>query len=561
MSNHSGGRDLSPTELLAGIFCEDTNEPLKFKHVLPDFFSPTKTSVVDKIRPLLEAGVDPDVLTCAYIANNKMIHRLANVVDAANFLDGTFREFCTRSPPPHVCADPKQHWDNNMGANAKESLAYMYTPLVKAALDNDIGCVSLLIEYGARFNPFFRWTETVKGPWMRNPFMRAVVTKNIEFLNLLFKGVDSPHNTLHRWLGECMTVCLDATTTPRFDSTIADLLIRHGANLLVTRLPLRPTHEAIDYAVRRHFIRLILREEEPDILTAAILNNMELCKYVTTNKVDLAVRSKHGLDVLQIAAGNRDALVLDFLINLGAKVDSTDYDGMSPLLEAVYYGHLSAVQLFAAKGANPNDVVGRKVKRLSRLPWEDSFPLRGAWRSRRDAAVKIFKVKAWSALHIAAHRGLPTVVRALQVLGASNTYKDRDGCTALDITVQNSSLPMKSWLLVCDFLFMPNHETAWRLSGRKFVTHVIGTDVSSRIFGSKTTKPEHNVTQMLLCRGDLPPYRAEELRMLTLKILSHLRQRVSIEEQPVESSFLRVARCFFEQLLITLPFFELPRNG
>ncbi|KAB1276248.1 Myotrophin [Camelus dromedarius] len=96
-------------------------------------------------------------------------------------------------------------------------------------------------------------------------------------------------------------------------------------------------------------------------MSASIKVVMLSLKYYNTCHM-ICVKSKYGEDVNRTLEGGRKPLhyaadcgqleILEFLLLKGADINAPDKHHITPLLSAVYEGHVSCVKLLLSKGAD-----------------------------------------------------------------------------------------------------------------------------------------------------------------------------------------------------------------
>lgn len=163
---------------------------------------------------------------------------------------------------------------------------------------------------------------------------------------------------------------------------------------------------------------------------------------------------------LHAAAFRKNPSFAEFLLDHGADTESTDYQGLTPLQQAVVNGFEETIKLLLLKGANVNAICREKLKGGSRLisragkrgtaaacksalmlacglrqPQEDvTLPTRivrlliehGA-----DVNMKDAETEGMSAIHYAAHSRNPEILKTIMNAGANSKALDTLGRTAI----------------------------------------------------------------------------------------------------------------------------------
>ncbi|ORY10336.1 hypothetical protein BCR34DRAFT_352434 [Clohesyomyces aquaticus] len=112
------------------------------------------------------------------------------------------------------------------------------------------------------------------------------------------------------------------------------------------------------------------------------------------------------------------------LINQGSPVDSKDYYGVTPLLDAIFYGHCGAVVCLLRSGANPNPTP------LVCPGWQGPYRY-------GDPTFDICIELGFSSLHVAVHQGYANIALLLLEFGCEKSPLDARGRTPLDIAIEN----------------------------------------------------------------------------------------------------------------------------
>jgi ankyrin repeat protein len=89
------------------------------------------------------------------------------------------------------------------------------------------------------------------------------------------------------------------------------------------------------------------------LILACYRGNTPVAKYLAEKTTDINYKSKQGT-ALMAAVMNGDASLVDFLLQKGAKPDSTEESGKTALIYAVFFGKTSCAKALLAAGAAKN---------------------------------------------------------------------------------------------------------------------------------------------------------------------------------------------------------------
>jgi ankyrin repeat protein len=238
------------------------------------------------------------------------------------------------------------------------------------------------------------------------------------------------------WLGKAIAKIL-----PDFSErelTVSLLLSgRHGASLPSSQIPHDLGLSIFEFGLLWSLTMSILGSVKPELVAAALLDDVSIVTVVLTGSSDLEVRGPFGMTALLVSVGGASTAVCQILLDHGADPNTRDVFGVSPLLEAVYFGHTAVVNLLLAYGANPD------YRTAGQGPLDGSsqkVPHRfnGVWLTQRNVMAKNCMTKKWNAVHLAAHRGLISILDILIKSGVDLSVRDADGLMPLDLAIQNN---------------------------------------------------------------------------------------------------------------------------
>jgi ankyrin repeat protein len=149
---------------------------------------------------------------------------------------------------------------------------------------------------------------------------------------------------------------------------------------------------------------------------------------------------------LLIAAGEGDIAKITLLLQLGADVNHSNYDGVTPLMYASQAGHLRAVEMLIDEGANVNAVPYNQVSALlgaciaGHVEVADTLILNGAFVDTKN-------YNGVTPLMYASAFGNDVLVDMLLFYKAKVNKQDRDGNTALIYSVFYDNPPTTELLV------------------------------------------------------------------------------------------------------------------
>ena len=414
------------------------------------------SSVVDEIVALLNAGADPHLVVCQYFVNLKRFHRLLESDSTGDCFEGPYREL-ELSIETHFRS--KLHtgtsiFDFNRVSYKTELTEYLrriYTPLFDAAERGDLKLLKVFHDRGARINKIIERFSPSQFPMKLlhdlNPFKSAVWRDQYHVIEALLRLVDPGNSLIRRWLGEALT---EALTEAR--PGIAQLLSKHELDHAYVKFPSSQGSDIVNFVIRRSVFPTERFSPGSRVLGAALSDGGDLCMSASEGDFKSWTDGIKGTTALIYSTGNASSVVCQSLLDIGADPNTYDLFGMTALTQAVYLGNEEAVGVLLAGGANPNHAINGQ-EYLHTILGGETAQLRIVWMTQRDMDAAMYEEKRWSAMHIAAQRGLTRIMQALLAAGACIGASDSDGCTPLDIAMRNSRDPASLYLLArrCPF--------------------------------------------------------------------------------------------------------------
>lgn len=201
--------------------------------------------------------------------------------------------------------------------------------------------------------------------------------------------------------------------------------------------------------------------------------------------------------LLHFAAKRADLLTIIELVNRGARADTPDDFGWTPMHEACNNGNESAVALFIKTGINLN-LKTRKKESPLHLATRHNFSGIMARLLEAGAMRDIDNKDGNTPLHLAAQNGFSKAMEVLLAAGASTAVMNLEGSTPLHLTAIHGHLQ-------CADMLLSNHANPDQLdnSGKNFL------DVAE-IFGRNTF--------IIYLRTKFPSLNEDEAVKATLKM-------------------------------------------
>ena len=271
-------------------------------------------------------------------------------------------------------------------ANVQAGATGSDSPLAEAIRSDHIEIANVLINAGADIN------APTNGDDLARPINYAAARGNVELLTkLLDAGADLNSNS-----GEGTPFYL-AVQYNHFEAV--KYLLSKKPDL--TLLPFRCSQIKLV-----HFIKLPLAH-------AATEGSLEMLKLLLENGADPnAVNPECDESALFFAAGWNKSESVNLLLEHGAKVDQANYEGITPLINAVKSNHLDLLKPLITHGANINA-------------------------QAKDGC---------TALIYATRKGYFEMVKALVEAGANVNSTDKAGGTAVNYAALRGSLPILNYL-------------------------------------------------------------------------------------------------------------------
>jgi hypothetical protein len=395
---------ISATKLFAELYLGDVGGITMRDTYRQDWLTFSQKS--REVERLLRTGAEPNIILYGYRLNDTRFtaHRLMPAGPGSQFIEEPHVRKIIETQNSRLKDFMEIVWQNMQSIqhepNLDAHLIDIKIPLIDAARYRDLEMVTRLTEFGANFTFVAEQIPTKYWTSLRNPFSPAVEALDSHDLEQLLKLATPKNSLISRWTGQCLTRIFEMVGTHQNEPfQIGATLLRTGVDVHSFRLPRQLPKSAVKFCIQNSI------------------------KY-----------DKYGLTPLHIVAGDATAELTRYLVANDANVNAEDTFGMSPLLEAVYYGHLEVVISLLSHGADVNHRAGNQDTEFC-----DPCGEKESLGNPRHQVVRSFKVKQWPALHIAAHRGFSSIVNKLIEHGANTTFLDQSGQTALDIAIQGSN--------------------------------------------------------------------------------------------------------------------------
>ncbi|KAH6613883.1 hypothetical protein C7974DRAFT_66245 [Boeremia exigua] len=435
---------------------------------------------------------------CTYQISETIAHRILGSEDMSDFIEGTYTDICGTAQASGEGTD--------IATLQGPELRSIITPFIRSVELGDIDMIVLLLRHGLRFSSLIAHFEVKI--WVsdsKEGFSSAVLRIQLvrEFVSSFDISTDS---SVCQW-----AVC---HLTETLVSLKSHLNLSWKGHTFYDQLSKRMQDRRMEFsAVPRQVIDLV--KEQPHLLPALLI--VTPLNHVAVSLDDrelLSIGAGHvtqdcdfqGVTALHIAVGNVTSKMCEKLVKLGTDVNAMDILGITPLLEAVYFGHLAAVKLLLDTGAKlypktQSLLVGRYD------PYEGQKILWGQWRGLRNKNFPRFFELGWSILHIATWFGSWDVVQLLIDRGADLAFEDASGRTALDLSIELARSEITAKLLEMEAPFDSSHVSASLLLGQAILEQEQNVAYQLTARGVKPIPTDAHA--MTYTDGDEPEYREE----------------------------------------------------
>jgi ankyrin repeat protein len=230
---------------------------------------------------------------------------------------------------------------------------------------NNIRFIELLLVYGAHFDKVM--DQIPKGSWpcVYNPLSRSITLGHMGVVDVLLSLMSNAEYA-KSWLSDALYQSFCSGKTH-----ITKLLLDYGATFdylssAQPRVPFRyytsvPLND-MDLLFHYPVLSTAHLFEKPPLLHAAKLQRMTDCSKLLDSGIYIMSTDEQGLTALHASAGNADSRLSALLIRRGADPNARDSFGVTPLMDAVFYGHEEVVYLLLYNGADPNVTISTSRK-------------------------------------------------------------------------------------------------------------------------------------------------------------------------------------------------------
>ncbi|KAJ8118081.1 hypothetical protein OPT61_g853 [Boeremia exigua] len=419
------------THLLAGCF-------LNYSHlaeVPTSLPSAERKALIDRVETLLKAGANPNITICTYQVNERIVHGILGQEYTRDFLEDTYENICG------TAMDSDEH--TNAATPLQPQLKSMFAPFLEIIASSDVEMAAIFLRYGVSAHGLLS-SFNVNLLQFDFPETCAFIGRRFD----LVRKIDILTDKFTRqWaichLAETLLLCNDWYTG----------LPHKGQRLFNRSLVSNYGKKKREYsAVPQQALQSV--KDEPHLLltllhavslahAAVALDDTELLSAVVEAGYSVDAIDGQSLTALHIAVSNITPRMCNDLIQRGVDVNAKDIFGVTPLLEAVYFGHAAAVKLLLDGGA---DLYPDFEVPADHTSDRRNF-LVGEWRGVRNMTFPRFLRARWSMLHIAVWRGSWMVVQLLIDRGFDLATEDASGRTVLDLSVELMRFRMTAKLL------------------------------------------------------------------------------------------------------------------
>ncbi|XP_072130754.1 ankyrin repeat and SOCS box protein 2 isoform X3 [Mobula birostris] len=197
-----------------------------------------------------------------------------------------------------------------------------------------------------------------------------------------------------------------------------------------------PLHEAVFYN-KPGCVKLLL--------SACENKNVEVVKLLVKFNADVNHRCNRGWTALHEAVVRNDLDIIEALITAGAKIESTNAYGVSPLFVAAQSGQLEALRFLVKRGADVNTQANDNASALYEASKNEHTDVVEFLLSQNADANKGNK-DGWLPLHIAAARGNMDLIEMLLPV-TSKVRVRRSGISPLHLAAQHNHVDVMEELI------------------------------------------------------------------------------------------------------------------
>lgn len=433
-----------------------------------------RESFMNCVETLLQQHADPSMTICVYEVGERTTYRILGaryeddpvrgIYGGLENINSTFHDRKTFKP------------------FQKPRLKSLLTPFLESIVLGDLGMITLLLHYGANARDLtrhFTLTERYVKVDSRDPLS---VSRNFQLIRYLADDVSvfydiSVQTWVFRYLLEILGKIQDKYELSHdgkdfFNVALKEKIRKSRARAVFTTVPL----QAVQLAEYMPLLAPALLDVMPTVHIAVALDSVGLLNATLGDGHDAQDTDWQQVSTLHIAVGNTTSRMCRHLLSLSVDVDARDCFGITPLQEAVHWGHLDAVRMLLDAGANIHPNRENLAPQETTSGHREVLFLGGEWRSIRNRHFQLFFESDWTILHIAVWVGSWPILRLLIDRGAALELQDLSGRTPLDLAIEIARFNIIANLLEAGAPFDNNCITASTLLEKAIIEreqHVI----------------------------------------------------------------------------------------
>jgi hypothetical protein len=402
-----------------------------------------RKAFLDYVEILLRKRADPNMTICVYEVGERVVHRI---------LGARYDDDPTRGLYGGL-GDAGSSLDVEAACQPSQTLRFktFLTPFFESIILDDVELTVLFLHYGVNARDLIRHFKPILRPVKQEYLLSRSISRRFQLIRYFTRDDEVLQDTsVQLWVVRHL---LDSLRMIRDFWNIS----HHGVDFISASLKDKILNDcaefaavpqqAINLAEREPFLVSELLYAVPPIHIPVALGSLELLNVTLDQGQNVRDTDRQQLSALHIAVSNTSSAMCQQLLNLGADVNTEDCFGVTPLQEAIYWGHSEAVRLLLGVGANLYPI--RESRRDQEYHKRDpgNFYLGGEWRKTRNKNFARFFRLHWTVLHIAVWRGSLPIVELLIRRGALLASADHLGRLPLDLAVEIGSQEIIDMLL------------------------------------------------------------------------------------------------------------------
>jgi hypothetical protein len=410
-----------------------------------------RKAFLDRVEVLLRKCADPFLTIGVYEVGKRVIHRI---------LGAQYDDDPTRGRYGGLV---------NLGSTVDDETVYnplqkprlksLLTPFFESIALGDFKLIALFLRYGMNAGNLTRNFKLSRWGLVSEAWVPLSVSHKFQLIRYLAEDSNAMQDIfVQTWvLGQLLEILglLNTYYVASYhwkalvSTTLEEKIARLRARSVFTAVPI----QAIRLVENIPSLLTVLLDVRPVTHIAVALDNVSLLHAALADGHKAQHTDWQQISTLHIAVSNTSSKMCQHLLSLGVDFDATDCFGITPLQEAVYWGHSGAVRMLLNIGAKI--FPSRESQNDRRLSFREppNLFLSGEWRASRNKNFALFSQLEWTILHIAVWAGSWPIVQTLIDGGAAPELQDLSGRTPLDLAIELARFEITANLLQADAPF------------------------------------------------------------------------------------------------------------